>query len=116
MEHHKTSAELGLFDNIPKCKLISASASVYSFEQFEQEMITVPDGNMSILGSSKLNQKNALILESLDDAQSSFNLFVYCASFCKMVWFIQTIPPDLISECCINFDSMVLNCFELLSG
>ena len=30
-------------------------------------------------------------------------------------WFgiSETIPPDLISECCVNFDSMVLNCFEL---
>ena len=69
--------------------------------------------------SDKLNKKMPLLikkLESLNDAQSSFLLLLYCASFCKMVWYIRTIPPDLISDCCVNFDSMVLNCFEFLLG
>ena len=33
-----------------------------------------------------------------------------------MVWYIRTIPPDLISECCVDFDSRILNCFEFLLG
>ena len=33
-----------------------------------------------------------------------------------MVWYIRTIPPDLISDSCGHFDSAVLHSFEKLIG
>jgi len=33
-----------------------------------------------------------------------------------MAWYIGTILSDLISECCVKFDSRVMNCFEFLLG
>ena len=69
--------------------------------------------------SHKLVKKLPILLSKLihlGHAQSSFLLLLYCASFCKMEWFIRTIPPDLISEACEQFDSSVLNCFENLIG
>ena len=92
---------LGLFSNLQKCEVISASGYTNSFQHFEPEIIRISDGNMSILGSAigskshceswvtnKLNKKlPSLInkLNSLDHAQSSFLLLLFCASFCK--WF-----------------------------
>ena len=33
-----------------------------------------------------------------------------------MVWYIRTIPPELISDACDHFDSAVIHCFENLIG
>ena len=69
--------------------------------------------------SVKLNKKLPVLinkLELLGHSQSSFLLLLYCASFCKIVWYIWTIPSFLISESCDQFDSLVLHCFENLLG
>ena len=124
--------ELGLFSNLEKCELISTSGNSNVFDDFEPQITKISNGNMTILGSAigckqhcedwvshKLVKKLPILLSKLihlGHAQSSFLLLLYCASFCKMVWFIRTIPPDLISEACEQFDSSVLNCFENLIG
>ena len=33
-----------------------------------------------------------------------------------MVWFIRTIPSDLISDACEKFDSSIMDCFQKLLG
>ena len=69
--------------------------------------------------SSKLNDKLIILLnkiENLDHSQSSFHLLLFCASLCQMVWYIRTIPPELISVACDHFDSAVIHCFENLIG
>ena len=48
--------------------------------------------------SHKLVKKLPILLSKLihlGHAQSSFLLLLYCASFCKMVWFIRTIALTL---------------------
>ena len=55
-------------------------------------------------------------LENLGHSQSSFLLLLYCASFCKMVWYIRTIPSFLISQSCERFDALIMNYFENLLG
>ena len=123
---------LGLFSNLQKCEVISASGCTNSFQHFEPEIIRISDGNMSILGSAigskshceswvtnKLNKKlPSLInkLNSLDHAQSSFLLLLFCASFCKMVWYIRTMPPDLLSDSCVHFDEIIIQGFENILG
>ena len=91
--------ELGLFVNIPKCELISASGSDVCFKQFEQEMIRVTDGNMSILGSpngsqfncscwvsDKLNKKkNALAYQEVGKFGRCSILFSSVALLCKLL-------------------------------
>ena len=69
--------------------------------------------------SHKLDSKMPLLinkLENLGHSQSSFLLLLYCASFCKMVWYIRTIPSFLISQSCERFDARIMNCFENLLG
>ena len=123
---------LGLQVNLSKCELISSSNNGGVFADFEPELVKIADGNMTILGSpigssqhcenwisSKLNKKLEILLnkiENLDHSQSSFLLLLFCASFCKMVWYIRTIPPDLISDSCSRFDVAVLCSFEKLIG
>ena len=123
---------VGLQVNLSKCELISSSNDIDVFAEFEPELIKIADGNMSILGSavgskqhcenwvsSKLNKKLTILLnkiENLDHNQSSFLLLLFCASFFKMVWYIRTILPDLISAACEQFDSAVFHCFEKLIG
>ena len=123
---------LGLEVNLSKCELLSSSNDAQVFADFEPELVKITDGNMSILGSaigskqhcenwvsSKLNDKLIILLnkiENLDHSQSSFLLLLFCASFCKMVWYIRTIPPELISVACDHFDSAVIHCFENLIG
>ena len=102
------------------------------YKKKEPEIIRISDGNMSILGSAigskshceswvtnKLNKKlPSLInkLNSLDHAQSSFLLLLFCASFCKMVWYIRTMPPDLLSDSCVHFDEIIIQGFENILG
>ena len=117
---------LGLFVNLEKCELISSNGNCDVFEDFEPEIIKISNGDMTILGSAvgskqhcedwvsrKLVKKLPVLLNkliNLGHSQSSFLLLLYCASFCKMVWFIRTIPSDLISGACEKFDSSVLGC------
>jgi len=123
---------LGLEVNLSKCELLTSSNDAQVFADFEPELVKITDGNMSILGSAigskqhcenwvscKLNDRLIILLnkiENLDHSQSSFLLLLFCASFCKMVWYIRTIPPELISVACDHFDSAVIHCFENLIG
>ena len=123
---------LGLFVNLSKCELISSSGSDVCFNNFEPDIIRILNGDMTILGSAigskqhcvnwisqKLNKKMPLLinkLENLGHSHSSFLLLLYCASFCKMVWYIRTIASFLISEACEHFDTLVMRCFENLLG
>ena len=123
---------LGLFVNLSKCELISSLQADACFENFEPELIRIWNGDMAILGSAigskqhcenwisqKLDSKMPLLinkLENLGHSQSSFLLLLYCASFCKMVWYIRTIPSFLISQSCEHFDALIMNCFENLLG
>ena len=110
---------LGIFFSLQKCVVISASGCANSFQHFEPEIIRISDGNMSILGSAiglkwyceswvpnKLNKKlPSLInkLNSLVHVQSAFLLLLFCASFCKMALYVQTMPRDLLSDFCFHF-------------
>jgi len=121
---------LGLFVNLEKCELISSNGNCDVFEDFEPEIIKISNGDMTILGSAvgskqhcedwvsrKLVKKLPILLNkliNLGHSQSSFLLLLYCASFCKMVWFIRTIPSDMISAACEKFDCSVIGCFEKL--
>ena len=98
--------------------------------ELEPEIIRLWNGEMTILGSAigskqhcenwishKLDSKIPLLInkpENLGHSQSSFLRLLYCASFCKMVWYIQTIP----SFWSLNPVSilMIMNCFENLLG
>ena len=69
--------------------------------------------------SQKLDSKMPLLinkLENLGHSQSSFLLLLYCASFCKMVWYIRTMPPDLLSDSCVHFDEIIIQGFENILG
>ena len=69
--------------------------------------------------SQKLLKKLPALLDGLnrlDHLQSSFLLLLFCASFCKMVWYIRTIPPELIADSCSQFDISVIQEFESLIG
>jgi hypothetical protein len=123
---------LGLLVNKSKCELIASSGSTEHFQSFDSDLIRITDGNMSILGSAigckhhcadwifeKLNKKLPpllLKLETLGHLQSSFLLLLFCSSFCKMVWYIRTIPSIFISDSCNHFDALILRCFENLIG
>jgi len=67
----------------------------------------------------KLNDKLPSLLEKiafLEDSQSSFLILRYCVGFCKMVWYLRTVPPNLISDSCKHFDSLIMQAFENLIG
>jgi len=124
--------ELGLFVNLQKCELISSCGTCDVFDDFEPEIIKISNGDMTILGSAvgskhfceewvsrKMVKKLPILitkLTNLGHSQSSFLLLLFCASFCKMVWFIRTIPSDLISDACEKFDSSIMDCFQKLLG
>ena len=123
---------LGLFVYLEKCELISSNGPCNVFDDFELEIIKISNGNMTILGSAvgskqhceqwvsrKLVKKLLILLSklvNLGHSQSYFLLLLYCASFCKLVWFIRTIPSNLISDACEKFDSSGIDCFEKLVG
>jgi hypothetical protein len=51
-------------------------------------------------------------LVKLNDSQIAFTLLRNCCSFGKIVYFLRTIPPNLIEPACIEFDKQVLLCLE----
>ena len=127
----ESGAELGLFVNSQKCELILPSGHA-DFFSIESNIIRVQGCNIDILGSliasktnckswvsKKLLQKIPAFFEGLnrlDHLQSSFLLLLFCASFCKMVWYIRTIPPELITDSRLHFDNSVIQEFEFLIG
>ena len=118
---------LGLFPNVSKCELISPSFSSSALHKFEPEL-KKEAMNMEILGSpigskefcesflqDKINKKLPILLENLtrlDNPQASYLILLFCASFCKIVWYIRTVPSDLIAVNCQNFDDLILKTFE----
>ena len=127
----ETGSELGLFVNSQKCELILPGGHLDCFS-IESSIIRFTGCNMGILGSpigskvhceswvsQKLLKKLPALLDGLnrlDHLQSSFLLLLFCASFCKMVWYIRTIPPELIADSCSQFDISVIQEFEFLIG
>ena len=123
--------ELGLFVNAPKCELILPSGNLDCFT-IEADIKRIQGCNMDILESpvgskahcedwvaQKLLRKVPALFDgfnSLDHLQSSFLLLLFCASFCKIVWYIQTVPPDSISDACHKFDVLVIQELEFLIG
>ena len=119
--------------NAKKCELIllSGHLDAFSIKRYIN-CKRVIGCNMDILGSpigsnehcelwisSKLDSKMDDLISKIidtDHCHSSFELLLYCASFCKMVWYCQTFPPDLISCSCKRFDDSVIQCFENLIG
>ena len=117
---------LGLFPNVSKCELISPSFSSSAIHEFEPEL-KKEAMNMEILGSpigskefcesflqDKINKKLPILLENLtrlDNPQASYLILLFCASFCKIVWYIRTVPSDLIAVNCQNFDDLILKNF-----
>ena len=118
---------LGLFPNISKCELISPSCSTSAFDDFDPEFKKeVMD--MEILGSpigskdfsekwmqEKINKKLPILLGKLtilDNPQVSYLILLFCASFCKIVWYIRTVPSTFITDTCQKFDELVLKSFE----
>ena len=70
-------------------------------------------------GTQKLLKKVPALFDgfnSLDHLQSSFLLLLFCASFCKIVWYIRTVPPGSISDTCHKFDVLVIQELEFLIG
>ena len=63
----------------------------------------------------KINKKLLILLENLtrlDNPQASYLILLFCASFCKIVWYIRTVLSDLIAVNCQNFDDLILKTFE----
>jgi hypothetical protein len=53
-------------------------------------------------------------LEKLEDSQVAFTLLRSCCSFGKVVFYLRTVPPQLLQEICKEFDDQVLLCLENL--
>ena len=61
---------------------------------------------MDILGSPVGSKSHCglwifpAVLEGLNrlDHRQTFLLLLFCACFCKMVWYLCTIPPDFIDD------------------
>jgi len=63
----------------------------------------------------KINKKLPILLEKLiivDNPQCSYLILLFCASFCKIVWYIRTVPSTFITDTCQKFDELVLKSFE----
>ena len=53
---------------------------------------------------------------ALEDPQAAFLILKHCASFCKLIFFIRTCPPDQLSDATSEFDMLCLRTLERIIG
>jgi hypothetical protein len=72
-----------------------------------------PDHCSNFVSEKLLQTYNVLeLLPKLNDAQIAFTLLRTCCSFGKVVYFLRTIPSNLIETICKEFDKKIKLCFE----
>jgi hypothetical protein len=122
----------GLHLNRGKCQIVWASGKPHPEDPFPKEMLRYEDENMDMLGSAigseehtnrwvedKVNKKAIPIFENLkelNDPQASFIILSYCASFCRMVFFMRTSPHTHLDKSTMRYDRLVMEAFETSVG
>ena len=121
----------GLHVNLAKCQVVWFASPTN--DPLPPTLQRYNVGEMDMLGSaisssgkhcsdwidSNAGKKTRQILSQLgkiDHKQTEYIITRYCASFCKIVFFIRTCPPSLASDACKKFDTEVYKALEAQLG
>ena len=115
----KDGPEYGLKINLTKSQIIWPSNSRYYEDLFPAEMSKYDDENFDLLGSpigdeihcnkfisSKILKYDRLLncLSVIEDSHVAYVLLKLCHSFCKVIYFMRTVPSNLIMKSLIEFN------------
>lgn len=117
----------GLQMNLAKSQILWPSNSKLGDDLFPAEMSRYPNANFDLLGSPigdedhcnnfiahKILKYDRLItcLSSMEDAHIASVLMKLCHSFCKVIYFMRTVPSNLIIESLSAFNNRIRSTFE----
>jgi hypothetical protein len=117
--------KLGLYLNRSKCQIYGFQnpppESIFPHVEIGKSSdfdtlgapIGSPDFCSKFVSKKLLQTYNILdLLPKLNNAQIAFTLLRTCCSFGKVVYFLRTIPSNLIENTCKEFDKKIMLCFE----
>jgi hypothetical protein len=114
--------EFGLKMNLAKSQIVWPSNSRYLEDSFPTEMSKYDDENFDLLGapignedhcnkfiSSKILKYDRLLncLSVIEDSHVAYVLLKLCHSFCKVIYYMRTVPSNLIMKSLVEFNNRI---------